>query len=317
MGTEAAVIYPSVTLANLGALPGLVGPHDIIVYDEFAHNSVQEGAKVAKANGTRVVSFDHNDAASLEEVLIAAKPYRVAIVAIDGVYSMSGEIAPMRELDAVARRHDGVLYVDDAHATGVLGDHGRGSVLETLGSYENAIVVGCLSKACSVFGAFVACSAELQRLLKMRSNTFLFGGPVPPPYLEAASTVIDILASDDYHDLRQRLDANIRHLVGGLNAMDLIVLGGRSPIITVRVGDEEDTFRAGKFLFDRGFYVQSVTVPAVPYRAAVLRIQVNANHLPESIDGLLEAIAELHVRHALPTATALKFPTIDRRSAAA
>jgi 7-keto-8-aminopelargonate synthetase-like enzyme len=302
MGTEAAAIFPSVTLANVGALPGLVSPQDIILIDEYAHNSIQEGTRIAQANGTRVITFKHNNAAALEEALIAARPYRCAVVAIDGVYSMSGAIAAMRELNDVALRHNAILYIDDAHATGVLGERGRGTVLEALGSYDNTLVVGCLSKACSVFGAFVACTHEFQRLVKMKSNTYIFGGPVPPPYLEAVSTVVDILTSDSYYVLRARLSENVEHLVSGLAALDLVVLGGRSPIVSVLVGHEEQTFRAGKFLFDRGYYVQSVTFPAVPFRSAVLRIQVNANHQPEAIDGLLEAMADLKACIPLPSA---------------
>ncbi|HUY34797.1 MAG TPA: pyridoxal phosphate-dependent aminotransferase family protein [Pirellulales bacterium] len=304
MGTEAALIFPSVTLANVGVLPGLVEPKDLIAIDEFAHNSIQEGAKIAQANGVRVVPFAHNDPLALERVLVQSKPYRTAVVAIDGVYSMSGAIADMAGLNAVARRHDGVLYIDDAHATAVAGDHGRGTVLEALGSYDNTIVVGCFSKACSVFGAFVACTRDLKRLLKMRSNTYIFGGPVPPPYLEAACAVIDILRSREYQALRAQLDGNIRRMASGLAHEGLVVLGGHSPITSVLVGDEEDTFRAGKFLFDRGYYVQSVTFPAVPYHAGVLRVQVNANHTPAAIDGLVAAIGELKQIVRLPTAEA-------------
>jgi 7-keto-8-aminopelargonate synthetase-like enzyme len=306
MGTEAAVIYPSVTLANFGALPALVEPQDLIVVDEYAHNSIVEGTKAAQANGVRVVTFAHNDAADLERVLIAAKPYRTAVIAIDGVYSMSGAIAAMRELNEVAQRHNAVLYIDDAHATAVLGEHGRGTVKEVLGSYDNAIVVGCLSKACSVFGAFIACTYELQRLLKMRSSTYIFGGPVPPPYLEAISTVIDILASDEYDALRSQLDRNIERMVSGLRGQDLVVLGGQSPIISVLVGDEEATFMAGRFLFDRGYYVQSVTFPAVRYHAGVLRIQVNSNHSAAAIDGLVAAVGELCRVVELPRASTLE-----------
>jgi 7-keto-8-aminopelargonate synthetase-like enzyme len=310
MGTEAAVIYPSVTLANFGALPALVEPQDLIVMDEYAHNSIVEGTKAAQANGVRVVSFAHNSAADLERVLIAARPYRTALIAIDGVYSMSGAIAAMRELNEVARLHDAVLYVDDAHATAVRGDHGRGTVKEVLGSYDNAIVVGCLSKACSVFGAFIACSQQLQRLLKMRSSTYIFGGPVPPPYLEAVSTVIDILASDEYDALRSQLDWNIERAVSGLRGLDLVILGGQSPIISVLVGDEEATFLAGKFLFDRGYYVQSVTFPAVRYHAGVLRIQVNSNHSAGAIDGLVAAVGELCCVVELPRASAMELAAV-------
>jgi glycine C-acetyltransferase len=300
MGTEAAVIYPSVTLANFGALPALVEPQDLLVVDEYAHNSIMEGTKVAVANGVRVVSFPHNSAAALERVLKESKPYRSAVIAIDGVYSMSGAIAAMSELNEVAQRNNAVLYIDDAHATAVLGAHGRGTVLEALGNYDNAIVVGCLSKACSVFGAFIACTHALQRLLKMRSSTYMFGGPVPPPYLEAISTVVDILDSDEYDALRSQLDRHIERMVSGLRHHDLVILGGESPIISVLVGDEEATFRAGKHLYDRGFYVQSVTFPAVRYHCGVLRIQVNTNHRAEAIDGLVDAFGDLRRLVDLP-----------------
>jgi 7-keto-8-aminopelargonate synthetase-like enzyme len=300
LGVEAVLIYPSVTLANLGALPGLVGKPDLLVVDEHAHNSIQEGAKIAKANGTRLALFSHCDPADLARVLAAAGSYRVALVAIDGVYSMSGALPPLKELDAVCRRHNAVLYVDDAHATGVLGTRGCGTVRDALGSYDNALVVGSLSKAFSAMGGFVGCSEEMKRLLKMRSNTWIFGGPVPPPYLEAVCAVCDILMSDEYELLVARLRRNLRRLTRGLVGLGLAVLGGETPIVSVLVGDEADTLRAGSFLFDRGFYVQSVTFPAVPYHAGVLRIQVNANHREESIDELVGAVADLHRARPLP-----------------
>jgi 7-keto-8-aminopelargonate synthetase-like enzyme len=300
LGTEAVLIYPSVTLANMGAIPGLVGKPDLLVVDEHAHNSIQEGAKIARANGTRLVTFSHCDPVDLERLLKGAGSYRVALVAIDGVYSMSGALPPLKELDAVCRRHNAVLYVDDAHGTGVLGRKGRGTVLDALGNYDNALVIGSLSKAFSALGGFVGCSAEMKRLLKMRSNTYIFGGPVAPPYLEAVCTVCDILTSDEYELLAARLRRNLQQLTRGLVNLGLAVLGGETPIVSVLVGDEAETLRAGSFLFDRGFYVQSVTFPAVPYHAGVLRIQVNANHRTESIDALVKSVAALHRARPLP-----------------
>ena len=129
LGTEAALIYPSVTLANMGAVPGLVGRRDLLVVDEQAHNSIQEGAKIARANGVRVATFSHCDPVALRRVLDEAAEYRVALVAIDGVYSMSGELPPLAELNHVARARRAVLYVDDAHGTGVIGTKGRGQLL--------------------------------------------------------------------------------------------------------------------------------------------------------------------------------------------
>ncbi|MBO0701073.1 MAG: pyridoxal phosphate-dependent aminotransferase family protein [Zavarzinella sp.] len=293
LGTEATLIYPSVTLANLGAIPGLVGKRDFVAFDEFAHNSMQEGIKVARANGTAAGRFRHNDPADLERVLRAARPYNFALVCVDGVYSMGGDLPPLADLADVARANEAILYVDDAHGTGVLGEHGRGTVLDALGSYDNTLVVGSLSKAFSCFGGFIGCPPDMQLQLKIRSNSYVFGGPVPPPYLDAVCTVVDLLMSPEYARLRTALDRNLGRLTAGAAALGLTVIGGRTPIVSILVGDEGETLRAGRFLFDRGYYVQSVLFPAVPYRAGVLRVQVNANHTAEEIDGLLDALRAL------------------------
>ena len=300
LGTEAALIYPSVTLANHGAIPGLVSKRDLLVVDEHAHNSIQEGAKIAQANGVRVAMFSHCNPAHLEQVLADAGPYRVAVVAIDGVYSMTGALPPLAQLNEVCLRRNAVLYVDDAHATAVLGKKGRGTVLDALGNYDNALVVGSLSKGFSCFGGFIGCTKEFKFLLKIRSNTFIFGGPVPPPYLDAICVVCDILQSGEYDEIHGRLERNRLHLTQGAIDLGLVVLGGRTPIVSILTGDEEVTLEAGRFLFDRGFYVQSVTFPAVPYHAGVLRVQVNANHLPGAIDGLLEGLRQLKRQFVLP-----------------
>jgi 7-keto-8-aminopelargonate synthetase-like enzyme len=300
LGTEAVLIYPSVTLANLGAIPGLVGKQDLLVVDEHAHNSMQEGAKIARANGVRVEAFSHCDPADLERVLTASRPYRIALVAIDGVYSMSGALPPLADLNAVCQAHHAVLYVDDAHATAVIGTRGRGTVLDALGSYDNAFAVGSLSKGFSCAGGFIGCTAEFKRLLKMRSNTYIFGGPVPPAYLEGVCAVCDILMSSEYDDLIAQLRRNLLRVAVGAAGLGLAVLGGQTPIISVLVGDESDTLAAGRFLFEQGYYVQSVTFPAVPYHAGVLRMQVNANHTPQMIDGLLDALAALKRLRSLP-----------------
>ncbi len=300
LGTEAVLIYPSVTLANMGAIPGLVSRRDLLLVDEHAHNSIQEGTKIAQANGVRLLTVGHSNPAELERLLQNAAPYRVAVVAIDGVYSMSGALPPLADLNEVCLRHNAVLYVDDAHGTGVLGHHGRGTVHDALGSYDNALVIGSLSKAFSCFGGFIGCPEAFKQLLKIRSNTYIFGGPVPPPYLDAICVVCAILMSPEYEQIRARLENNLQMLTQGAEMLGLTVLGGQTPIISVLVGDEDATLNAGHFLFQRGFYVQSVTFPAVPYHAGVLRIQVNANHLPVAIQGLLDALGALKEEISLP-----------------
>jgi glycine C-acetyltransferase len=305
MGMDAALIFPSVSLANLGAIPGLVGRRDLLVVDEHAHNSIQEGAKIAKANGTQVAAFSHCDPADLRRALREAGDYRVAVVAIDGVFSMTGALPPLAELNKVCLENRAVLYVDDAHGTAVLGEHGRGTVYEALGSYENTLVAGSLSKGFSCMGAFIGCPASFKRLLKMRSNTYIFGGPVAPPYLDAICVVCDILMSGEFALLQGRLQNNLQRLTSGAKNLGLAVLGGRTPIISILVGDEAETLNAGHFLFEEGYYVQSVTFPAVPYHAGVLRVQVNANHTQAAIDGLVRALGALRERIAMPGPAAL------------
>jgi 7-keto-8-aminopelargonate synthetase-like enzyme len=306
LGTESALIFPSVTLANLGAVPGLVARRDLLVVDEHAHNSIQEGAKIAKANATPVASFSHCDPVDLQRALDEAENYRVAVVAIDGVFSMSGALPPLAALNNVCLRNRAVLYVDDAHGTAVLGQHGRGTVFDALGSYDNVLVVGSLSKGFSCMGAFIGCPESFKRLLKMRSNTYIFGGPVAPPYLDAICVVCDILMSEEYELLSRRLQSNVQRFHSGAQNLGLAVLGGQSPILSILVGDEADTLNAGHFLFERGFYVQSVTFPAVPYHAGVLRIQINAIHTTAAIDGLLGALGALNEKCPLPGPEALR-----------
>jgi 7-keto-8-aminopelargonate synthetase-like enzyme len=311
MGTEAALIYPSVTLANTSALPGLLTRHDVLVADQLAHNSIDEGLKIAKARGVRTAKFAHNDGADLTRILADVRPYRHAVVAVDGVYSMSGQLPPLADFQRIALQNDAILYVDDAHGTGVLGKRGRGTVLEALGNYDNTLVAGSLSKAFSCFGGFIAGPAAAIDLLKLRSNSLIFGGPVPPPYLEGICTVVNILNSPEYDTIRARLDANVHRLTEGAAALGLVVLGGKVPIVSVLIGAEELTLQAGKFLFEHGYYVQSVIFPAVPHGAGVLRIQVNANHAVEQIDGLLATLTALKKALPLPEAgKVIQFPGI-------
>ncbi len=298
LGVEDTFIFPSVTLANIGLIPAVVAKGDLLVVDRLSHDSIQQAAKIAAANGAVLRELHPCCPEALENIL-AHEQYQGCVVAVDGVYSMTGKIPALAELDEVTRRYGGTLYVDDAHGTGVVGPGGRGAARMVLGVLDQVLMVGSLSKAFSCMGAFVTCTPELKPVLKMRSNTFIFGGPVPPPYLAAICAVCDILESPEYRDMFDRLQRLIRRLTEGLRSLGLAVLGGEAPIVSVTIGDIERTLEAGKWLFDRGFYVQSATFPAVPINSGLLRVQVNANHSVEMIDGLVGAMAGLKTRFSL------------------
>jgi 7-keto-8-aminopelargonate synthetase-like enzyme len=299
LGVEDTLIFPSVTLANLGLLPALAGAHDVLVVDRLAHNSIHEGAKIAQAEGAVVKKMSPCTSEKLAEIL-AKEEAESCVVAVDGVYSMAGSSPPLAELDQMARAHGGVLYIDDAHGTGIFGPQGRGMAARELGRLDDVLMVGSLSKAFSCMGGFVTCTSDLKLFLKMKSNSYIFGGPVPPPYLEAVCVVCDILMSPEYDRITARLHQHIQRLVAGLDRLNLKTLGREAPIVAVLVRDEETTLRAGKWLFDRGYYLQSVIFPAVPFNGGVLRIQLNANHTSEAVDGLLNALADLKKEIRLP-----------------
>lgn len=303
LGVEDTLIFASVTLANAGLIPAIAGEGDLLVVDRVSHESIHQAAKIAAGNGAVYKQLHPCRGETLAAVLEKER-CRGIVVAVDGVNSMSGTILPLRELDEVTRRYGGILYVDDAHGTGVVGPRGRGAAAKVLGSLDEVLMVGSLSKAFSCMGSFVTCAPALKQVLKMKSSTFIFGGPVPPPYLAAICAVCDIIDSPEYDDLLGRLHSLIGRLTGGIRAIGLNALGNESPIVSVVVGEIERTLEAGKWLFDRGFYVQSATFPAVPINGGLLRIQVNANHPVEAIDGLLGALAEMKTHFGLPTSAA-------------
>lgn len=290
LGVADTFIFPSVTLANIGLIPAIAGPGDLLVVDRESHDSVHQGARLAAAGGARLEVIPTPDPEIVADRFARADG---GILAIDGVYSMSGRTPPLAELDAAVRRHGGVMYVDDAHGTGVVGDRGRGAAHAALGTLDNVLMVGSLSKAFSCLGAFVTCTPELKTVLKIKSSTFIFGGPVPPPYLAAICAVCDIFMSPEYDALLAALRARTRQLTAGLDRLGIAYHDGQAAIVSVLVGDIEKTFAAGRALFDRGYYAQSATYPAVPINAGLLRIQVNANHSAATVDGLLDALGDL------------------------
>ena len=198
-------------------------------------------------------------------------------------------------------QHDAVLYIDDAHGTGVLGEQGRGTVLDALGSYDNTFVVGSLSKAFSCAGGFIGCTAAVPAAAQdaLEPLHLRRAGRARLPRGDRARSST---SSESPGIRRAPRPARRAHRPArrGLAELGLVVMGGATPIVSVLVGDEADTLKAGKFLFDRGYYVQSVLFPAVPYHGGVLRVQCNANHTEAAIDGLIDAFAALKQGSACP-----------------
>ena len=294
-GTEATLVFQSGFTANTGVLPVVTGEADLIVSDALNHASIIDGMRLSKA--PRQV-YPHKDVAALREILARAategrpdmgEPYRLILVVTDGVFSMDGDICPLPGIVEAAEEVGAAVYVDDAHASGVLGDHGRGTV-DHFGLHGRvAIQVGTLSKAVGVLGGYVAGSAALRDLLTQRARPFLFSTSHPPAVAAACLEALAVMREEE--GLFERLWANTRRFKAELARLGFDTGASETPITPIMVGESEAAIRFSDRLFEAGVFATSVVYPTVPLDGARLRTIVTAAHTDEHLDRALETLA--------------------------
>ncbi len=286
-GSEAALLFASGYAANTGTIPVVVGKHDAIYADELNHASLIDGARLSRAE---VRVFPHTDLNALRAMLQDdAGKFRRQMIVVDGVFSMDGDLFPLDELVPVAREYGAWTYVDDAHATGILGAHGRGSAEHFGVEDEIDIVMGTLGKAIGTAGAFISGSATLIEYLMNRARAFIFTTAAPPALAAATREAIRIVRDEPWR--RQRLAQNARLLRDGLRDIGHLAGGDQDGyIVPVVLGDAERTAAIGRALCERGFLVGAVRPPTVPRGRSRLRITVSTSHTREQISGLVEAL---------------------------
>jgi len=287
-GTPAALAFSTGYMANAGVIPALVGPEDAVVSDALVHASLIDGCRLARA---AVHVFEHGDADSLDAVLRAATAaHRRVLVVLDGVYSMDGDLAPLRELVPVARRHDAMVLLDDAHGIGALGARGRGSA-ELLGVADGIdVLVGTLGKALGSFGAFVAGGVALRELLVNTARPFIFSCALAPPQVEAARAALRLVAREPWR--RESLQANATRLRERLAQAGISTAPSTTHIVPVRIGDNAMTMATCERLLERGFYAQGIRWPSVPEGTARLRVTPMATHTDSEIDAFADALCD-------------------------
>jgi glycine C-acetyltransferase len=267
------------------------------VSDELNHASIIDGMRLSKA--PRKV-FRHADVDSLREVLADAgergrdgtgEPYRLILVVTDGVFSMDGDIAPLAAITDVAEAFGAAVMVDDAHASGVLGEAGRGSVNHFGLDGRVAIQVGTLSKAVGVLGGYVAGSQALRDILIQRARPFLFSTSHPPSVAASCQEAIRIMQEEP--QLHERLWANTRRFKAELARLGFDTGRSETPITPIILGDSETTIRFSNRLFDEGVFATSVVFPTVAIDRARIRTIVTAAHTDEMIDRSLDAFARV------------------------
>jgi glycine C-acetyltransferase len=293
--SPAVLTFQSGFAANTGVIPTITGETDLIVSDELNHASIIDGMRLSKA--PRKV-FRHADVAHLREVLEQATtegrdgqgaPYRLILVVSDGVFSMDGDIAPLDGIVDAAEAFGAAVMVDDAHASGVLGKDGRGTV-DHFGLHGRvAIQVGTLSKAVGVLGGYVAGSQALRDILIQRARPFLFSTSHPPAVAAACIEAVRIM--QDEPELHDRLWANTRRFKTEMGRLGFDIGRSETPITPVILGDSELTIRFSNRLLDEGVFATSVVFPTVALDRARIRTIVTAAHTDELLDRSLTAFA--------------------------
>lgn len=286
-GMPAALVFATGSMANLGLLPALAGEGDLLILDKACHATLYDGARLS---GAELRRFPHQDLERLGDLLYqAAGSGRRRVVAVDAVYSMEGDIAPLPALLELCERHAALLVVDEAHSTGVLGRSGRG-ILEHFGMQSHPLLVlsGTLSKALGSLGGFVAGPQALVDLLVQRSRSFVYATALAPACAAAALEALAVLAAEPQH--LQRLRENRSLLAEGLRSQGWDLGGSQTPIVPLLLGTPQAAVEAQERLWEAGYYAPAIRPPTVPAAACRLRLSVSAEHSPQQLRGLLAAL---------------------------
>jgi 8-amino-7-oxononanoate synthase len=276
-GYEAALLFGSGYLANMGAIAALAGRGEVVFSDELNHASIVDGCRLSRAV---TFVYRHGDAEHLAWGLREAGG-RGSLIVTDGVFSMDGDVAPLEELACLARRHGCRLMVDEAHATGTVGPGGRGSVAAAGLSDGVDLVVGTLGKALGSYGAYVCASAEIVDYLVNSARPFVFSTAPPPPVTAAALAALELLES---HPRRvDRLRENATTLRRALAAEGLAAGGSETQIVPVEVGDAELAMQLCERALERGVFAQGIRPPTVPEGTSRLRFTAMAIHRPAEL----------------------------------
>jgi len=288
LGMPACLVFNTGYMANVGVIPALTGDADLVISDALSHASIIDGCRLSKAE---VRVFPHGDVDALESILRNEAPKRRRmLLAIDGVYSMDGDVAPLREMIPLARRWGAMVLLDDAHGIGSLGRRGLGAAELEGVEAEVDIWMGTLGKALGSFGAFVAGSHGLRELLINTARSFIFSCALAPPQVEAARAALRLIGSEPWR--RERLQANAARLRAQLSERGIETAPSTTQIVPVVVGGNARTMAICERLLEAGFYAQGIRHPSVPEGTARLRLTAMATHQTDEIDALAAAVAD-------------------------
>jgi 8-amino-7-oxononanoate synthase len=285
-GAEAACVFGSGYLANIGIIPALVGHEDLVLVDALAHACIWAGARMS---GAEVMTFRHNDADHLAELLDGTRRgHRYALIVTEGVFSMDGDRAPLQPLSQIAEAYDAWLMTDDAHGLGVLG-HGRGSSFADGAAVAVPLQMGTLSKALGSYGGYLCAAAPVIELMKSRARPLIYSTGLPPASVAAAIAALDVIAREP--GLTELPLTKARRFTTRAGLPE-----AQSPIVPVIIGEESAALEASRLLENEGFLVTAIRPPTVPDGTARLRLTFCAQHSDEAIERLAGLICDRFLR---------------------
>lgn len=302
LGTEDAILYSTNFMANLGFFASLTNEAfggdenhvDAIYSDELNHASIIDSFKLCKKDGVVKRIYKHGDTAMLEQFLEEDKEknYRFKIIVTDGVFSMEGYLADLPKLKELSEKHEALLFVDDAHAVGVLGKTGAGTPEHFNLHGKIDVLSGTFGKALGgAVGGYIAGRKDIIELLRQKSRTYIFSNSVPPSVVMASLKVLELLKEKP--ELLTKVIENAKYFRDGAKKLGFNVLEGVHPIVPVMLGDASVTQEMSKKLLEKGLYVVGLWFPVVPEGTARLRFQISAGHTKEQIDQALEILGSV------------------------
>ncbi len=287
LGTEDTILYSSCFDANGGLFETILSEEDCVISDELNHASIIDGIRLSKAQRLR---YRNRDMSDLEQQLRAASGARRRLIATDGVFSMDGYVAPLKDICDLAERYNALVMVDDSHAVGFVGPTGRGTP-ELHGVMDRVdIITGTLGKALGgASGGYTSGRREIVSLLRQRSRPYLFSNTVAPPIVAASLKALDLLTQSDH--LRARLRSNTALFRQRMTELDFDILPGDHPIVPIMIGEAAPAARLADRLLEKGIYVIAFSYPVVPQGKARIRTQVSAAHTEADLLAAADAFA--------------------------
>jgi len=287
-GKEAAIVFPTGYMANLGAITSFVSNGDLVICDKLNHASIIDGCRLSRA-AFRV--YAHCDMDKLENILRKSSKYNRKLIVTDSVFSMDGDLAPLPDIIRIARKYKAMVMVDEAHGTGVFGENGRGVVEHFNLNKEVDVVMGTLSKAIGSLGGYVTGEIVLINYLRNKARSFMYTTALPPAVCAASIAGINLIQEDP--SMRESLWHNVRFIKDRLRSLNINTVSSESQIIPILIGDAQEAVGISKLLYKRGILIPAIRPPTVPANSSRLRMTVMSSHTQGDLESLIEVLGEV------------------------